>query len=513
MYPYLTRSRSSSLATDDAHHTPPPTPPPLIPPPLRPRPPPSHKHATTQTSHSTTQTSGSGSDRGESESDPETTTSVETTPPSEVLDHATLDELEAATLMEIDDYIRTHPLTYANPTFHEDLLEAVTDTLYEAAVLSHTLQADTDANRQAMHQFVQLYTQLYFHTTGLAPVRSYPADTPLTEIHPPQHRVDPDTTQAHIEHLRSQVLPSQRTPEWYVARHNLMTASDIYKVLGTEALFNSYVYSKCKPAPVPPADTANQYVNTHLSTHHGEKYEPVTAAIYQELYPGNTLDTTFGCITHPRYPFLGASPDGIITAGPRIGHMIEIKNRASAANEITGIPSLAYWVQTQLQMEVCDLERCELFETRIKEFPSDQAFYDNVGLYDYRGVILYFVSKEAMGVPKYVYMPPVGVQVDRPEVEAWIHRHRMAMGTEYVLMEVQYWYLEEMSCVVIPRNRVWFAAALPRFQEAWSTILRERVSGYEHRAPRRRAPASSRAPTVSAALMRVIKLDQEQDQG
>jgi hypothetical protein len=43
--------------------------------------------------------------------------------------------------------------------------------------------------------------------------------------------------------------------------------------------------------------------------------------------------------------------------------MLEIKNVVS--REITGIPKPEYYVQMQLQMEVCDLEECDFLETKL----------------------------------------------------------------------------------------------------------------------------------------------------
>ena len=46
----------------------------------------------------------------------------------------------------------------------------------------------------------------------------------------------------------------------------------------------------------------------------------------------------FGCIQHPKYNFIGASPDGINIEPNcnRFGRMLEIKNIVN--REITGIP-------------------------------------------------------------------------------------------------------------------------------------------------------------------------------
>ena len=58
--------------------------------------------------------------------------------------------------------------------------------------------------------------------------------------------------------------------------------------------------------------------------------------------------------------------------------------------------------------------------------------------------------------------------------------------------------LDEISCVVVKRNRTWFASAVPQFINVWQTILKERVDGYEHRVPKKK---------VEKPMM-LIKLDE-----
>ena len=43
-----------------------------------------------------------------------------------------------------------------------------------------------------------------------------------------------------------------------------------------------------------------------------------------------------------------------------------------------------------------------------------------------------------------------------------------------------------MSCVLVPRNKRWFESNVQELEDIWSTILIERETGYEHRAPNKR---------------------------
>jgi putative phage-type endonuclease len=439
----------------------------------------------------------------ESGSDSEQETDESECDISEILDDGILYEMESSIISEIDEFIKFNPEMYSNPNFHEDLTDTIYETMYEGALLSDTL-IDTEKNQQVMMEFVKQNLNLYFHDLRLSPVRSYPQNTSLDQIIS-KHR-DPTEIIEHIKKLKSIVLPSQRTHEWYLTRHNMVTASNIYKVLGSQALYNSLIYEKCKPLVI---STEPGYTNTTLATHWGTKYEPVSVMIYEHLYPDCTVDATFGCFQHPEFPFIGASPDGIVTSGSRLGHLVEIKNVVNRV--INGIPSLAYWIQTQVQMHTTNLECCDFLETCFREFESDVEFYENVGEYECRGVILYYVLKANPGIPIYEYMRPIGLTTPNHCTEKWIFEKQQEKGSEYALIEIQYWYLEKFSCVTIPRNRMWFEAVLPKFQEVWKTIERERVTGFEHRMPNKR-PVTNKTSKVSPILFNVIKQYQDQDQ-
>ena len=50
-----------------------------------------------------------------------------------------------------------------------------------------------------------------------------------------------------------------------------------------------------------------------------------------------------------------------------------------------------------------------------------------------------------------------------------------------------YWKLEEVSCVLVLRNKKWFADNIAQLENIWSIIKRERISDeYVKRAPTKR---------------------------
>jgi putative phage-type endonuclease len=404
---------------------------------------------------------------------------------------AVLYDLETDIFVEIDEYNKANTIHFSNPSYHDDLVEEVTENVYNASV-SANMCSESEANRHEIMESVRELADNYFNSANIYPIRSYPPDTDINELIRPYTMTE---MQGKIQYLKSLPQPAQRTPEWYHLRHSLcITASNIYKALGTQAQFNQLVCEKCKPLIIPEGGTS--YTNTMSSTHHGVKYEPVTVMIYEAMFPGNKVDVEFGCIRHPEYPFIGASPDGIVESGPRIGHMLEIKNTVS--REISDVPIMAHWVQCQIQMETCDLDVCDYLQTNIKEVNAEEFYNDETS--EYKGVVLYMISRSpGASDMKYLYMP-LNIPGVAGEVESWIQSQVTLFRTEYQLFETLYWCLKEVSCVMIPRNREWFKTALPQFIKLWDTIERERVEGYQHRLPKKRESSRTSQGPVAELL-------------
>jgi putative phage-type endonuclease len=297
-----------------------------------------------------------------------------------------------------------------------------------------------------------------------------------------------------ITALQNIQQPKQKSKEWYEFRHGMISASNLWKALGSEANQNSLIYEKCQALE---STSSQSYYsnNTESALHWGNKYEQVTVMIYENMF--NTQVGEFGCIRHPYYDFIGASPDGINIepTNQRYGRMLEIKNVVN--RDITGIPKEEYWVQTQIQMEVCDLDECDFVETRFLEHPTPEAFYADEE-HDYKGAILCFIERTKMdqiatkqNVPTYIYLP-VDAPLTKESIEEWTQQQKnIQKPNGLVLLNTQYWYLAEFSCVYIQRNKKWFDAIIPKVGSIWKTIQEERIGGYEHRAPKKKVPRNA----------------------
>lgn len=288
---------------------------------------------------------------------------------------------------------------------------------------------------------------------------------------------DYDTVnQSKIDLIRSYYQPPQKSEAWYKYRNELITASSAWKLLHTEASKNDYIYNKCKPFDM----TKYKTVNINSPFHWGNKYEDVSVSLYEHLY--NVKVEDFGCIKHPKYDYLGASPDGIVVSENRRGCMLEIKNIVN--REITGIPKKEYWIQTQLQMETCDLEDCDFLECRFKEYDSEEEFMKDGSFSKtkdghYKGIMVQFFD----GLnPFYEYAP---FMCDESTFNSW-NSSILGKNKEFTWIKNIYWFLPEYSCVHIKRNKLWFDSILPILSESWKIIQKEKKEGYEHRKPKQR---------------------------
>ena len=382
-------------------------------------------------------------------------------------------DLDETIYETIEQYIHSEIIHCSKPTFMKTMETEIMHLIFQTLLSSNICE---DSHYDEIYDYVKELISIYIEFIDLPP-RSNDYVT--------QSDIDKTQLQNIIHKLQESYQPQQKTPEWYKYRYNLITASNIWKTMASDAQKNSIIYEKCKPLDMSTSDYGR--TNTNSTLHWGNKYEPLTIAIYEKLYA--TKVGEFGCIRHPIYPWIGASPDGINIDpnSKRFGRMIEVKNIVN--REITGIPFEAYWIQTQIQMETCGLDRCDFMETRFCEYKTADEFY-NDNSHEFRGILLYFIHRENMeNSPVYKFMP-LDVPIEKSEINKWIENTKKTHYNELVLFETIYWYLDEYSCIEIQYNKLWITAAMPQIEKIWKIIEEERISGYEHRAPKKRKQSS-----------------------
>ncbi len=258
----------------------------------------------------------------------------------------------------------------------------------------------------------------------------------------------------------------QRTPGWFMDRHMLISASVAWKAITSEASLAALVREKLE---VPSPNMADPAANPTSPLHWGQKYEPVSTALYSEWFGIEVRE--YGCIRHPVHTFLGASPDGVVVSeGEMYGRMLEIKNVVN--RELTGIPKRDYWIQMQMQMEVCDLPLCDFLECRFIEYSSwgeadADGTFSRTADGKRKGALLMLFDETVKRI-RYFY-PPLAI-TERSEYERWEKAAREANpGMSW--MQRIWWRLDEYSLVTVERNRLWFASVLERFEDAWKAVL------------------------------------------
>jgi putative phage-type endonuclease len=417
-------------------------------------------------------------------------------------DEESLELYQTCTFL-MEEFIRDHPALISEPDFDDIFDENIKE------LMNSHFDCDIFYNDDAedeMEEIIDHAKNDFFK--HFIPPRSYP-NTIILE------QPDFEYIDEQLDILRNKPQPTQRTKEWYEFRHNLITASNAYKGFESQTVKNQLIYEKCQPLNqslyIDNDDDVEKdedikeviMVNTNTTLHWGQKYEPLSVKIYEHKYDTKIED--FGCIQHEKYLFLGASPDGINVDknSQRYGRMLEIKNIVN--REIDGIPKKEYWIQMQLQMEVCDLDECDFLETKFIEYPDYSTYiedtlnewyedeegieFQNVCLSKdnkMKGSIIYFHTKE--GKPFYVYRP---LELIHPyDIEQWqeniVDYYQTNPDFKYTYMKTIYWKLEHLSCVLVCRNRQWFKDNIISLEEIWTIIEKERVSGYEHRAPNRK---------------------------
>jgi putative phage-type endonuclease len=397
------------------------------------------------------------------------------------------DEVEEQIIELIDEWMRQYPIQIWRASIYKEIVHDVSTMLLDEWSEDDLCEED---DLPEIKEWVKHMVTVYFNINGNIPPRQGGESLPLTPLR--------KASIANKLRILSNIpTPPQRTQEWYEMRYGLLTASNVWKAIGTESQQNQLIVEKCQPF-----EQFKEECSRHgnLSSNNpmawGQKYEPISALIYESK--NRTKLGEYGCILHPEWKFLGASPDGInIDPNSEVyGRMVEIKNIVN--RNIDGIPLDAYWVQMQIQMEVCDLEECDFVETRIKEYASKEEFYESSN--QWKGLVVTFVPRITIEStmrkqmsdkkPFYEYFLLDQSIHSAEQIDLWVQSKKDA-NPDYVLSSTVYWGLDQYSCVLVKRNRIWFDAAIPNIEKIWHTIEHERVTGCEHRAPKKREPKTS----------------------
>jgi len=273
---------------------------------------------------------------------------------------------------------------------------------------------------------------------------------------------------AVVAALQSKPQTAQHSADWYSQRRNRLTASEFSQILDGRrgALLRQKLSTETGDrVGAAPVGIAQQDGEMNATTW-GHRFEPVTRRIYElEIAGVDTVCDTLGRFTHPTVPWLSASPDGLIVKGPLIGRLIEIKSPKT--RQPGAFVPIEYYVQMQVQMEVCDLDVVEFVEAQFKQRPFDAlTIGDQVACNKaaWKGEIEVRGHLEDSSTWRYRYTEPVedlheAVFTDDPVLDA------------LPLLEHSVWWLTGWYPRTVLRNRAWWdSVGWPNAQLFWAEV-------------------------------------------
>jgi len=241
----------------------------------------------------------------------------------------------------------------------------------------------------------------------------------------------------------------QRTDAWHAKRSEMITASEVYQVLGSESARREVMMRKLEPrvqgdGPGIPALLW------------GTRFEPVAKRIYEERT--NCSITDVSCVQHPVHSFLGASPDGLIQPNDgddmkRYGRLVEFKCPMSRKPSDEIPPGYVH--QMQMQMECTGIDECEYVEFRFKQ-------------------VNYTEWARATGTKGYFAVHEDGRVVYDQE----IHDDDCQMI---------YWILQSIKEDFVSKDPNWLPTVLPKLRAFWDEVTQYRVTGTRPETSERKA--------------------------
>lgn len=245
----------------------------------------------------------------------------------------------------------------------------------------------------------------------------------------------------------------QRSPEWFAQRQQLISASDMASVFDIGYTKHKQLLEK--------KVLNNSTFRGNKYTRWGQKYEDVASIIYEKRKNKNVIE--FGLITHSKYSYIGASPDGITTDGI----MLEIK--CPSTREINGIPPPHYEIQMQIQLEVCELDVCDFCEIKVDEYDNEKEYleHDNGDLE--KGII---ISCRNYDDEDTTYFYPKSYMLGNNEMLfEWKDKIIKQNRNKFNFIKPCYWFLTQYSCVPVYRNIEWFNNNLHKITDLWNKII------------------------------------------
>lgn len=251
-------------------------------------------------------------------------------------------------------------------------------------------------------------------------------------------------------------INDQRSSAWHTKRGEMITASEVTKAFKTSTPAARYEIMMRKLVPQKPMGDSSSKALIW-----GTQFEPIAKMLYEKFNNVSIVDTS--CVRHPKYDFLGASPDGIVlTPDPmdaRWGKLVEFKCPISRVfKDDSPVPDY-YWHQMQMQMECTGIDTCDYLEFKFNSVPYSKWLQSKA---EYKSAFLRFDDSND------IHYKPL-----EEDYKAWMKRINPS-NEEYSLV---CWELGHWRTVVVPRDYTWIPTHLEELSDFWNEVLEHKKNG------------------------------------
>lgn len=282
------------------------------------------------------------------------------------------------------------------------------------------------------------------------------------------------------QRLKNAPQSAQKSAAWHAESYDMLSGHEFGAIVsGGPAEYQSIVLKKINPPP-PSTDQNIVFLTPPegLSPFKwGWRFEQVARDLYEMEFAHGVVYDGLGRLRHPSLPRLGASPDGIITTGPKIGRLVELKCPISRV--INGNIPHNYWAQMQLQAEVCDVPAVEYFEVSlgsiIQTAPQMDTYMNSAKDAKLRWIgkvcVVADHEDDASNLYRYVYSPLfINSDTGINECMSW-------QPSSGVILESTLWWVKDFNTLTVLRNKRWWEIeGLPAYNAFWERVSAARLS-------------------------------------
>ncbi len=375
-----------------------------------------------------------------------------------------------------------------------------------------------------MHPATQMFLQYAFHSPrarndALLILRALYYEYFLFQVERARRGLVPNT--AHLARLTAAPQTAQKSAAWHAEAREMLSGHEFGALcVGSPAERAGVVQKKCAPLAVravaaPAADdveagAAEQIVflsgeNGLSAFKWGWRYEPVARQLFETLVAGAPVYDGLGRVKHATLPRLGASPDGLITEGPRAGRLLEIKCPISRI--IDGKIPIRYYCQMQLQAEVCDVDAVDYVEVQFAVLTSPEQLAGAKQPLIGTVCVLALTADAEPSTYTYEYSPLFPAT---PEGMCAMQEWTPPAGV--VVLERTQWYIKDWFTTTMQRNRRWWAeVGFPAYTQLWREVDALRAAGFTNRKPLFVDSGSECSAASSARVSPVPEFDADEE--